>query len=184
MKNFFRRGIILILICIFAYSSYNLYLIFNEYKKNKDSYNEISEIVIKEDKEIKIKDEEYTALKNKNHDYLFWLNIPETNVNYPVVQSKDNEDYLYKNFDFCNRNDFFHNLYSKKIIEQSQLSAVSGMFSQLGYRNAKRENEYIARCIAELQYKTEFYRQNYTQNGKTNRMCGLSVGIVIMIMLF
>ncbi len=105
---------------------------------------------------------------------------------YPQIFSSMKKDklYLYKNFDFCNRNDFFHNLYSKKIIEQSQLSAVSGMFSQLGYRNAKRENEYIARCIAELQYKTEFYRQNYTQNGKTNRMCGLSVGIVIMIMLF
>ena len=51
-----------------------------------------------EQEKIEIKDEEYTALKEKNEDYLLWISIPGTNINYPVVKSKDNEDYLYTNF--------------------------------------------------------------------------------------
>lgn len=98
MIKFLRRVIIAVLLGVFAFSAYNLYIIFSEYKANKDVYNDISEIVIKEDKEVEIKNEEYNRLKEINKDYLFWINIPGTNVNYPVVKSQDNEDYLYTNF--------------------------------------------------------------------------------------
>ena len=47
---------------------------------------------------MKIKEHEYEALKGINEDYIFWIEIPGTNVNYPVVQSKDNEEYLSINF--------------------------------------------------------------------------------------
>ncbi|MDY6226749.1 class B sortase [Clostridium sp. SGI.024] len=98
MMKYLRKILILIFLSIFIFSVYNLYKIFYEYKQNKDVYNDIGEIVVKEDKEIQIKNEEYLALKEINEDYLFWISIPETNVNYPVVKSKNNEDYLYKNF--------------------------------------------------------------------------------------
>lgn len=98
MMKYLRKILILIFLSIFIFSVYNLYKIFYEYKQNKDVYNDVGEIVVKEDKEIQIKNEEYLALKEINEDYLFWISIPETNVNYPVVKSKNNEDYLYKNF--------------------------------------------------------------------------------------
>lgn len=107
MKNFIKKILVLIFVGIFIFSSYNLYKIFNEYKKNKDSYKEINEIVIKEDTKgvseensnnIGIGSKEYAELKAINEDYLLWIYIPGTNINYPVVKAKDNEEYLYKNF--------------------------------------------------------------------------------------
>lgn len=98
MKKIVMKILTFILGLIFLYSLYNLYNIFSEYKNNKDMYNDISNIVTKGDNEIDIKNEEYTNLKEINDDYLFWLFIPDTNISYPVVKSKDNEDYLYRNF--------------------------------------------------------------------------------------
>jgi len=98
MMKYLRKILIFIFLGIFAFSAYNIYKIFYEYKQNKDVYNDVGEIVLKEDKEIEIKNEEYIALKKINEDYLFWISIPETNINYPVVKSKNNEEYLYKNF--------------------------------------------------------------------------------------
>lgn len=98
MNKFIRKILIFIFLGIFVFSAYNIYKIFYEYKQNKDVYNDVGEIVLKEDKEIEIKNEEYRALKKINEDYLFWISIPETNINYPVVKSKNNEEYLYKNF--------------------------------------------------------------------------------------
>ncbi len=37
-------------------------------------------------------------LKDINSEYKFWINIPNTEIDYPVVQSKDNEFYLENNF--------------------------------------------------------------------------------------
>ncbi|MDU5108051.1 sortase, partial [Clostridium sp.] len=98
MMKYLRKILIFIFLGIFAFSAYNIYKIFYEYKQNKDVYNDVGEIVLKEDKKIEIKNEEYIALKKINEDYLFWISIPETNINYPVVKSKNNEEYLYKNF--------------------------------------------------------------------------------------
>ena len=43
--------------------------------------------------------EEYAALYAKNNDFIGWLNIPGTNIDYPVVQTTDNDFYLHRNFD-------------------------------------------------------------------------------------
>lgn len=98
MKKIFNKVLILILWGIFIVSLYNLYRIFSEYNKNRESYSDISNIVMKENEEVHIENEEYTKLKEINADYLFWLFIPNTNINYPVVKSENNEEYLYKNF--------------------------------------------------------------------------------------
>ena len=97
-KKILFRILVLILGLVFLYSEYNLYKIFREYKSNEIIYNEISNIVKKDDTEISISNEEYINLKSINDDYIFWLYIPNTNINYPVVKSENNEEYLYKNF--------------------------------------------------------------------------------------
>ena len=43
--------------------------------------------------------EKFAALYAQNSDFVGWLNIPGTNVDYPVMQTDDNDFYLHRNFD-------------------------------------------------------------------------------------
>ncbi len=42
--------------------------------------------------------EKYAALYNENQDFIGWLNVPGTNIDEPVVQTENNDDYLHTNF--------------------------------------------------------------------------------------
>lgn len=42
---------------------------------------------------------DFTELIKSNKDTVGWINVNNTNINYPVVQTKNNEDYLDKAFD-------------------------------------------------------------------------------------
>lgn len=44
-------------------------------------------------------DVDISALKEKNADTIGWINVNNTNINYPFVQSSDNEYYLTHSFD-------------------------------------------------------------------------------------
>lgn len=98
MRRRVSKILTLILAIVLIISIYNLYKIFSEYKNNKEAYSDISNIVMKDNNRLYIGNKEYSMLKEINIDYLFWLFIPGTNVNYPVVKAKNNEEYLYKNF--------------------------------------------------------------------------------------
>lgn len=41
----------------------------------------------------------FNELLKRNKDTVGWINVNNTNINYPVVQTSNNEDYLYKAFD-------------------------------------------------------------------------------------
>lgn len=43
-------------------------------------------------------DVDFNSLLEKNTDTVAWVNVPNTNINYPVVQSKDNDYYLKHSF--------------------------------------------------------------------------------------
>lgn len=43
--------------------------------------------------------EKFAELYAENSDFIGWLNIPGTNIDYPVVQTTDNEFYLHRDFD-------------------------------------------------------------------------------------
>ncbi len=42
--------------------------------------------------------EEYASLYNENNDFIGWLSVPSTNIDYPVMQTDNNDDYLHTNF--------------------------------------------------------------------------------------
>lgn len=43
--------------------------------------------------------EKYAGLYAENNDFVGWINIPGTNIDYPVVQYTDNDYYLHRAFD-------------------------------------------------------------------------------------
>lgn len=43
--------------------------------------------------------EKYQKLYERNPDFIGWISIPDTPISYPVVQTVDNDRYLYTNFD-------------------------------------------------------------------------------------
>ena len=42
---------------------------------------------------------DFSELLKRNSDTVGWINVNNTNINYPVVQTNNNDDYLHKAFD-------------------------------------------------------------------------------------
>jgi len=92
------------ILCIIGiiYSLYNIYI----WKKNVDKNNEIKEITKKHVKEEKKNEKEeikeykidFDALKKSNSDTVGYIKVNNTNIDYVVVQTKDNNYYLNHNF--------------------------------------------------------------------------------------
>lgn len=95
---------VFMILCIIGiiYSLYNIYI----WKKNVDKNNEIKEITKKHVKEEKKNEKEeikeykidFDALKKSNSDTVGYIKVNNTNIDYVVVQAKDNNYYLNHNF--------------------------------------------------------------------------------------
>ena len=102
-KNSILSTLILVVACrVFCYSAFQLYKIFSSYKKGDDEYKEIRNIAVTEQKrenqppKMEI---DFDKLKEINPDVIGWIRFEEPKViNYPVVHSKDNNEYLTKLF--------------------------------------------------------------------------------------
>ncbi len=95
-KNIVRVLIFIIFAIIFIFSIVNLsrWSIYNKKSANliKDIVNENFE----EAKEENRNPVNFEELKNINKDTIAWIRIKDTNINYPIVQTDDNEYYLKK----------------------------------------------------------------------------------------
>ncbi len=78
-----------------GYSSYSLYENFSSYYVSAKKYEQLEEIY---NLGVGAKDEAKRLVVDLNQDYIGWLNISGTKVNYPVVQADDNDFYLSHNF--------------------------------------------------------------------------------------
>lgn len=109
--SFFSNIVLIIALAVFCYSAFQLYGIFSTYKKGNDEYDEIKNIAITREKvETKGDGEEngeeeaeerflvdFDKLKEINPDTVAWIRFEEPSIiNYPVVHSKDNQEYLKK----------------------------------------------------------------------------------------
>ena len=104
MKKNLRRiiGILMIILAIscIAYIGYYEY----QKKQNENIYTEVQEQV-KEDKnkvnktgktapeEEHVSPVDFESLRQSNADIYAWIEIPETNINYPIVQKADDDSY-------------------------------------------------------------------------------------------
>ena len=97
-KNIIIDIFLILLIVLMAISSIRLYKALKEDKEQQQIFENLHEIVeehieeIQEEKGIKNLQELY----NQNNDFVGWIQIEDTNINYPVMQSKDRKNYYLK----------------------------------------------------------------------------------------
>ena len=96
MKRMINNILLIICIFIFCISTWKLYGYYRSYKKAKDTYSKIAKENVKISKnERKI---DFKKLKSQNQDIAGWIDIRGTTIDYPIVQGKDNEEYLHQDF--------------------------------------------------------------------------------------
>ncbi|MGW6194034.1 class B sortase [Bacillus cereus] len=102
-KNpFFQRILTVVFLGIFFYSMYELGSIFMDYYENRKVMAEAQEIYERSPVEEKAKDGEirkqFQDLQKINQEIVGWITMDDTQINYPIVQAKDNDYYLYRNY--------------------------------------------------------------------------------------
>ena len=118
-RELVRKIIFAVALILFIGSSTKLFLIWNEYNKNAKSYEAVKEYGPKavepetnsaengeengegvNDDRYKyvLSEEDYNKLYSINQDIKGWITVPNTSVNYPIVQTSDNSYYLHHNF--------------------------------------------------------------------------------------
>ena len=101
MKKTIRYILLTVCVCVFCYSAYNLIQIYLNYKKIDDDYGEIAKTYTEE----KVEEKEsylqinWDELLQRNKDVKAWIQIPNTNVNYPVLQGETNDTYIHSDID-------------------------------------------------------------------------------------
>ena len=88
MKKFFNNLITFVCLITIVISGYKIFTKLSEYKKADNIYTEIRET----------KENSNKNLSSINDDYMFWINVKGTNIDYPVVQGEDNDFYLNHGF--------------------------------------------------------------------------------------
>ena len=154
MRKFIKFLTNLILISILIFSGYKIYTKLSEYKKADNVYTEL-----REKSQENNKDEKLSSI---NSDYRFWLKVNNTNIDYPVVQGKDNDYYLNHDFNkdylasgsiFMDyRNDFEND---KSIIIYGHHMRNKTMFGELA--NFKDESFFNENNKIEIEYKGKTY---------------------------
>ncbi|MCH4168911.1 MAG: class B sortase [Streptococcaceae bacterium] len=147
MKPIIRRLIFGLFIIIFSYSSYQIFTILNEQDVNQKKLAKIQEIynnnkTISETTDVLSSREARTSfqeLLDINSDIDGWIKIADTKIDYPILQSTDNEFYLTHNYkketaatgsifkDYRNTNEFI----DKNTIIYGHYSDDQTMFTDL-----------------------------------------------------
>lgn len=96
MKNKICIVMILVLTAIFAVSTY---LFVKENMQDKKQLDEFESIAQAVEDSRQCSDNKYADLYAQNNDFIGWIKIEDTVIDYPVMQSKDSPDfYLKHNF--------------------------------------------------------------------------------------
>ena len=94
-----RVALDIIMIClagVVVLSGWKVYKIMHDYKVNRDIYSEIAELAMPSGFTGDI---DFDSLREVNPDIVGWLFYESTNINYPIVQGKDNDYYLHITFE-------------------------------------------------------------------------------------
>ena len=103
-SNFLLNIILVIAVIVFCVSGYNLLKIGKGYKDGQDEYKKVRKLAVTQDKDSGRSVDEFQVdfdkLKKINADTIGWIRFSPKpkEINYPIVQGKDNQTYLHKTF--------------------------------------------------------------------------------------
>lgn len=133
--------ILIVAVCVFVFSLYQLVMMLVPYHTGGQEYDEIKDLAITSDGGADGFSVDFDALLEINPDTIAWIRFDEPSIiNYPVVKSADNNEYLTKTFaendnklgaifmDMRNSSDFSDR---NTIIYGHHLNVSPDMFSRL-----------------------------------------------------
>lgn len=172
--------ILIMAVCVFCFSAFELYKIFSSYKKGDDEYENIQNLAIKVEKPKDGEKEEkividFAKLREINPDTVAWIRFEEPSViNYPVVHSKDNNEYLTKLFGEGK------NTYGTLFVDKDNNGDFSDMNTFI-YGHRMKSGSMFGKL--EKYAKKSFYEKHpyfyiYTPDGKEHKYQVFSAGVV------
>lgn len=106
MKEKIRKILLVVCICVFAYSAFQLISIFYNYHSIEEDTNELIQEYVIEDEEEESEDQDplkrsidFKKLQERNKDVIGWLYIPDTKIDEPILKGANNDSYLRKDID-------------------------------------------------------------------------------------
>lgn len=176
---------LIIAILVFILSIFFIVMIYIKYKKAEDEYKKLQNLVdvveVEKEKPVEEPEEEepivvdtsvpkvdFNELWKVNKDIVGWIKIDNTPVDYPIVQSNDNEKYLYRTvqgthnsagsifMDYrANAKFEFHNsvLYGHKM----KNGTMFGTLYKYKTKSYYEENKYIWLVTRDVTYKYEVF---------------------------
>lgn len=168
--------ILIVAVCVFVFSLYQLVMMLIPYHTGGKEYEKIQDLAISADSDGTGFSVDFDALLEINPDTIAWIRFDEPSIiNYPVVKSADNNEYLTKTFaendnklgaifmDMRNSSDFSDR---NTIIYGHHLNVSPDMFSRLHlYEDEEFCKEHPDFCI-------------YTPDGKVRTYTVFSAGVV------
>lgn len=167
-KSFIILIVQLIFIVLLIFSGFKITKWFINNKKNDELLKDISQsITVNEDKNTNKKYSiDFENLKKQNNDTIGWLKVENSNIEYPVVQTKDNEYYLKHNFNreynvagwiFADYRNLFDGtdknivIYGHNMRNNSMFGSLKNVIKKEWYENT--DNKYIT-LVTENEYNT------------------------------
>ena len=95
--------LIIILVCVMAFSGYKLYSIMRDSKESKEQYQQLEQLIEAPQNpadSAMTSAQKYQSIYDQNNDFIGWIYIPDTALSYPVMQTPAKpEYYLRRNFE-------------------------------------------------------------------------------------
>ncbi len=104
MKEIIRKVLLVVCVCVFAYSAFQLGTIFYEYYRTEKDSEELVESYIDEGAQEETEDPfnrvvDFESLISRNKDVIGWLYIPDTKIDEPILKGATNDTYLRTDID-------------------------------------------------------------------------------------
>ena len=92
-------AVLIAAVCVFVFSLYQLVMMLVPYYTGGKEYDEIQDLAVEADADGTGFSVDFDELLAINPDTIAWIRFDEPSIiNYPVVKSADNEEYLTKTF--------------------------------------------------------------------------------------
>ncbi len=99
-----QKILICVLALVFLFALYKIVSIGLDYQKIDNFYEETQEVftprdILNDKWGVSLPEVDFDSLTGINDDIIAWIYIPDTNVSFPVLKGKDNQQYLYQSYE-------------------------------------------------------------------------------------